>query len=35
MVRVLRRAGVDLGFPAGQTCCGQPLFNTGLRDLAR
>ena len=31
----LQRAGVDLGFPAGQTCCGQPLFNTGFRDLAR
>jgi L-lactate dehydrogenase complex protein LldE len=35
VVRVLRRAGVDLGFPRGQTCCGQPLFNTGFRDLAR
>jgi L-lactate dehydrogenase complex protein LldE len=35
VVRVLRRAGVDLGFPAAQTCCGQPLFNTGFRDLAR
>ena len=35
VVRVLQRAGVDLGFPAGQTCCGQPLFNTGFRDLAR
>jgi len=35
VVRVLQRAGVDLGFPAGQTCCGQPLFNTGYRDLAR
>jgi L-lactate dehydrogenase complex protein LldE len=35
VVRVLQRAGVDLGFPPGQTCCGQPLFNTGFRDLAR
>jgi L-lactate dehydrogenase complex protein LldE len=35
VVRVLRRAGVQLDFPAGQTCCGQPLFNTGFRDLAR
>ncbi len=34
-VRLLRRAGVRLGFPPGQTCCGQPLFNTGFRDLAR
>jgi L-lactate dehydrogenase complex protein LldE len=35
VVRVLRRAGVELGFPDGQTCCGQPLFNTGFRDAAR
>ena len=35
VVRVLQRAGVEVGFPAGQTCCGQPLFNTGFRDLAR
>jgi L-lactate dehydrogenase complex protein LldE len=35
VVRILRAAGADVGFPAGQTCCGQPLFNTGFRDLAR
>jgi L-lactate dehydrogenase complex protein LldE len=35
VVRVLRRAGVELGFPAGQTCCGQPFFNTGYRHAAR
>ena len=35
VVRVLRRAGVELDFPAGQTCCGQPLFNTGFRRAAR
>ena len=29
-VRVLRRLGVDLDFPPGQTCCGQPAFNTGF-----
>src|SRR5574341_230637 len=34
-VRVLRRAGASVDFPAGQTCCGQPAFNAGLRDLAR
>jgi len=34
-VRLLRRGGVRVGFPRGQTCCGQPLFNTGFRDLAR
>lgn len=35
VVRVLRAAGIDVGLPAGQTCCGQPLFNTGFRDGAR
>jgi hypothetical protein len=35
VVRLLRRSGVELAFPAGQTCCGQPPFNTGFRDLAR
>ena len=29
-VRVLRRLGVDLDFPSGQTCCGQPAFNSGF-----
>ena len=29
-VRVLRRLGVDLDFPRGQTCCGQPAFNSGF-----
>jgi L-lactate dehydrogenase complex protein LldE len=35
VVRVLTRAGVRVSFPADQTCCGQPAFNAGLRDLAR
>lgn len=35
MVAVLRRAGVRVEFPAGQTCCGQPAFNAGLRSEAR
>jgi L-lactate dehydrogenase complex protein LldE len=35
VVRVLRRAGVEVDFPLGQTCCGQPAFNAGLRPLAR
>ncbi len=35
MVRVLNRAGVRVEFPAGQTCCGQPAFNAGLRSEAR
>ena len=35
VVRILQRAGVTVEFPAGQTCCGQPAFNAGLRQLAR
>lgn len=35
VVRVLRRAGASVDFPAGQTCCGQPAFNAGLRAQAR
>jgi L-lactate dehydrogenase complex protein LldE len=34
-VRVLRRAGAQVGFPPDQTCCGQPAFNAGYRDEAR
>jgi len=34
VVRVLQRAGVNVEFPAGQTCCGQPSFNAGLRQQA-
>ena len=35
VVRVLERAGVKVDFPAGQTCCGQPAFNGGIRSEAR
>lgn len=35
VVSVLRRAGARVEFPDGQTCCGQPAFNAGLRHLAR
>jgi L-lactate dehydrogenase complex protein LldE len=35
MVRVLNRASVDVEFPSGQTCCGQPAFNAGLWHDAR
>jgi L-lactate dehydrogenase complex protein LldE len=28
-VRLLRSLGVEVSFPAGQTCCGQPPFNAG------
>ncbi|MEW2544411.1 (Fe-S)-binding protein [Streptomyces sp. NPDC047002] len=30
-VRLLERLGVEVDFPEGQTCCGQPQFNTGYR----
>ncbi|RSS40492.1 (Fe-S)-binding protein [Streptomyces sp. WAC08241] len=31
-VRLLERLGVEVDFPAAQTCCGQPQFNTGYRE---
>ncbi|MEK0098936.1 (Fe-S)-binding protein [Streptomyces sp. A475] len=38
-VRLLERLGVEVDFPAAQTCCGQPQFNTGtearIRALSR
>src|SRR2546425_3270162 len=34
-VRLLRRLGVGVDFPAAQTCCGQPHFNSGYHDEAR
>jgi L-lactate dehydrogenase complex protein LldE len=34
IVRLLRRLGVTVEFPAGQTCCGLPLFNSGHHDEA-
>jgi L-lactate dehydrogenase complex protein LldE len=30
-MQLLRRAGLDVRFPQGQTCCGQPAFNSGYR----
>ena len=35
VVRVLRRLGVDLSFPPDQTCCGQPLYNSGFTHEAQ
>ncbi len=35
VVQVLQRAGARVEFPPGQTCCGQPAFNAGLRGQAR
>lgn len=34
VVRLLRRLGVDAEFPEAQTCCGQPMVNTGYLDEA-
>src|SRR5262245_50351666 len=34
-VKLLRRLGVEVDFPAAQTCCGQPHFNSGFHDDAR
>lgn len=35
MAEVLERAGCKVDFPEGQTCCGQPAFNSGFRKEAR
>ena len=35
VVRILRRLGVEVVYPEGQTCCGQPAFNSGFFDEAR
>ncbi|MGB9198386.1 MAG: (Fe-S)-binding protein [Terriglobales bacterium] len=34
-LRVLRRLGVDVEFPKEQTCCGQPMANSGCSEDAR
>ena len=35
MAGVLERLGYRVDFPEGQTCCGQPAFNSGYRAEAR
>ena len=35
MVEILDLLGISVEFPAGQTCCGQPAFNSGYWDEAR
>ncbi len=35
VVSVLRRLGHQIDFPEAQTCCGQPMFNSGYAELAR
>ena len=34
-VKVLRHLGVEVDFPLGQTCCGQPAFNSGFVSQAK
>jgi L-lactate dehydrogenase complex protein LldE len=34
-VTLLERLGLSVGFPETQTCCGQPLYNSGFKDEAR
>jgi L-lactate dehydrogenase complex protein LldE len=34
-VDVLERHGVEVDYPEAQTCCGQPMANSGLADAAR
>jgi L-lactate dehydrogenase complex protein LldE len=34
VVALLERLGVEVDFPGGQSCCGQPQFNTGYRSEA-
>jgi L-lactate dehydrogenase complex protein LldE len=35
VVKILRKAGVGVNYNPGQTCCGQPAFNSGHWDEAR
>ena len=35
MVQVLERLGCEVDYPDGQTCCGQPAFNSGYWDETR
>ena len=34
-IRLLKRLGVKVVFPQGQSCCGQPAYNAGFPDEAR
>lgn len=35
MVQIFERLGHSVHYPEGQTCCGQPPFNSGFQDQAR
>jgi L-lactate dehydrogenase complex protein LldE len=34
-LEILERLGLEVDFPSAQTCCGQPMSNTGCTDAAR
>jgi len=34
-LELLEKLGVDVSFPSGQTCCGQPMANSGFEHLTR
>ena len=34
-IRLLQREGIRVIYPRGQSCCGQPAFNSGFQDEAR
>jgi L-lactate dehydrogenase complex protein LldE len=35
MIKVLEKAGCEVGYNTNQTCCGQPAFNAGFWDEAK
>ena len=35
VVQILEHLGIEVDFPAGQTCCGQPAYNGGYHDEAK
>jgi L-lactate dehydrogenase complex protein LldE len=35
MVKVLRKAGVEVDYPEAQTCCGQPAYNAGYKSQSK
>lgn len=34
VVEIMNQCGVELDFPEGQTCCGQPAYNSGYQEDA-
>ncbi|MEX1057469.1 MAG: (Fe-S)-binding protein [Natronospirillum sp.] len=34
-IRLLEQAGIEVVYPQGQTCCGQPAYTSGYHDQAR